>query len=99
MRDVIGGAISEVRLAAGQHKRERLLVITLLDEIAATGVLRSEYRQVGFDVGSIDPRIAVDGDPQLLSSAVVTPLQKAFNFTRAGSHLSLRTYTSDRRRV
>ena len=97
MREINGSALSEIRLAAGHYRRERLLVIALLDEIAATGVLHSEYRKVEFTMGPVDPRIAVDGDPQLLASAVTNVLQNAFKFTAAGGHVSLRTYTSDQR--
>jgi GH15 family glucan-1,4-alpha-glucosidase len=66
MREVIDCAVSKVRLAAGEHRRERLLVTTLLEDVAAAGAFHSEYRKVDFKVGPINPRIAVDGDPQLV---------------------------------
>ena len=97
MREIIGSALSEIRLATGKYRRERLFVMTLLDEIAATGVLHSEYGKVEFTMGPVDPRIAVDGDPQLLASAVTNVLQNAFTFTAAGGRVSLRTYTSNQR--
>lgn len=97
MRDVIGGALSEVRLAAGKQVRERLPVMKLLDEIAATGILHSEYGQIEFSVAPVDPELAVNGDPQLLASAVTNLLQNAFKFTPPGGHVSLRTYSSQGR--
>jgi signal transduction histidine kinase len=97
MRDLIGCAVAEVRLAAGKQRRERLPVITLLDEIAATGVLHSEYRNIEFSVGPVDPELAVNGDAQLLTSAVTNLLQNAFKYTPAGGHVSLQAHASEGR--
>ncbi len=97
MRDVVAGALSEVRLAAGQQVRKRVRVMTLIDEIAATGSLHSEYRQIEFSVAAVDPELAVDADPQLLASAVTNLLQNAFKYTPAGGHVSLQTYVSEGR--
>jgi len=98
MREVVGGALSEVRLAAGKQVRERLPVTTLIDEIAATGALHSEYRQIEFSsVAAVDPDLAVDADPQLLASAVTNLLQNAFKYTPVGGHVSLHTYVSEGR--
>jgi signal transduction histidine kinase len=76
--------LSEVRLAARQQRRERLSVSTFVDEIAATGMLHSEYRGIQFTVAPVDPALAVDGDPQLLASAVMNLLHNAFKYTPAG---------------
>lgn len=100
MREVVGGALSEVRLAAGKQVRERLPVTTLIDEIAATGALHSEYRQIEFSsVAAVDPDLAVDADPQLLASAVTNLLQNAFKFTAEGGHVSLRAHADAGRLV
>src|SRR5207245_9741135 len=90
LRDVVDRTLSEVRLAAGRQLRERLPVITLLDEIAAAGLLHAEYRDIAFTVDSIDPALAVDGDPQLLTSAVMNLLQNAFKHTPSGGNVVLR---------
>ena len=43
LQTLIDRTLSEVRLTAGQQRRERLSVTTLVDEIVANGVLYSEY--------------------------------------------------------
>jgi signal transduction histidine kinase len=84
LQDLVDRMLSEVRLAAGKHRPERLSVAPFVDEIAATGVLQSEYRGVLFTVLPVDPDLAIDGDPQLLASAVMNVLHNAFKFTPAG---------------
>jgi hypothetical protein len=39
----------------------------------------------------VDPRLALNADPQLLASAVMNLLNNAFKFTQAGGHVVLRT--------
>ena len=92
LRDTINGALTDVRLSSGKQQRQRLSVVQLFDEIAATGVLHSEYRKVRFTVDAVEPTLAVDADPQLLTSAVTNLLQNAFKFTAEGGHVSLRAH-------
>jgi signal transduction histidine kinase len=97
LRDLVDGMISEVRLAGGNPRRERLNVAAFLDDIAATAVLHSEYRGVRFTVTPVDPALAVDGDPQLLTSAVMNLLHNAFKYTRANGAVILRARAHDDR--
>jgi signal transduction histidine kinase len=90
LRDRVDRTLSEVRLAAGTQRRERLTVTSLMDEIAATGVLHSEYRGIRLTVLPVDPALAVDADPQLLTSAVMNLLHNAFKNTRVGGTVILR---------
>lgn len=92
LRDLVGRTLSEVRLAAGTQRRERLSVTTFVDEIAASGVLHSEYRGIHFTVVPVDPALAVDADPQLLTSAVMNLLHNAFKNTPAGGAVVLRAH-------
>jgi signal transduction histidine kinase len=99
IRGLIDRTLSEVRLAAGQQRNERLPVAGLVDEVAAAGVLHAEDRHVRFTVAPVDPALAVNGDPQLLTSAVMNLLQNAFKNTPAGGAVALRTLVRDRRLV
>jgi signal transduction histidine kinase len=84
-------SLSEVRLAAAQQKRERIMS-TFLDEIAATGMLHAEYRDMRFTVAPVDPAMAIEADPQLLASAAMNLLHNAFKNTRPGGHVVLRAH-------
>ena len=57
LRELIDRTLSEVRLEAGKQRRARVAVVTFIDEIAATGMLHSEYRQIRFTVDPIDPAL------------------------------------------
>jgi signal transduction histidine kinase len=92
LRDLVDRTLSEVRLASGKQRRERVSVTDFVDEIAAAGVLHSEYRGIRFVVVPVDPALAVEGDPQLLASAVMNLLHNAFKYTPAGGTVSLRAH-------
>jgi signal transduction histidine kinase len=92
LRDLIDSTLSEVRLAAGNQRRERVAVTALVDEIASAGVLHAEYRHITFTVSAIDPELSVDGDPQLLTSAVMNLLHNAFKNTPEGGAVTLRAF-------
>jgi signal transduction histidine kinase len=78
LREVIDGTLSEVRLEAGKQRPVRLPVVAFIDEIAATGLLHSEYRKIQFTLEPIDPALSIDADAQLLTSAVMNLLHNAF---------------------
>lgn len=89
--------LSQVRLAAGNLRRERLSVTTFLDEIAATGALHSEDRGIQFTVTPVDPDLGIEADPQLLTSAVMNLLHNAFKNTPVGGSVILRTHSEGNR--
>ena len=90
LREVIDRTLSEVRLEAGKQRRARLPVVTFIDEIAASGMLHSEYRHIQFTVEPIDPALSIEADPQLLTSAVMNLLHNAFKNTPSGGRVVLR---------
>jgi signal transduction histidine kinase len=90
LHELIDRTLSEVRLETAQHGRARFRVAAFIDEIAATGMLHSEYRDIRFVVAPIDPALAIDADPQLLASAVMNLVHNAFKNTPSGGHVALR---------
>jgi len=94
---VVDSTLCEVRLAAGKQRLERLSVATFLDEAAAAGMLLSEYRGVRLTVQHVDRELAVEGDPQLLASAVMNVLHNAFKYTPAGGTVSFGAHAQGQR--
>ena len=92
MRSLVDRTLSQVRLAAGSQRHERIRVSALIDEIAAVGFLHAEFREVPLAVGGVDPDLALIGDAQLLSSAVSNLLQNGFKNTRPGGTVTLRAF-------
>jgi signal transduction histidine kinase len=92
LRELIDRTLSEVRLEAGKRRRAHLPVAAFIDDVAASGMLHAEYREIRFDVEPVDPDLAVDADPQLLTSAVMNVLHNAFKNTPAGGRVVLRAH-------
>jgi len=90
LRGIVDSTLCEVRMAGTLPRREPLLVAPLVDGISAIGGLHAECRGLHFVVEPVDAALAVDGDPQLLASAVTAILNNAFKFTLAGGRVVLR---------
>jgi signal transduction histidine kinase len=97
LREVVDRTLSEVRLEAGPQRRARLSVVAFIDEIAATAILHSEYRDIRFTVDAIDPALSIDVDPPLLASAVMNLVHNAFKNTPSGGHVALRARAEEER--
>jgi len=90
LRDLVDNTLSDIRIAAKIQRSEHVPVAAFLNEVALAGDLHAESRAVRFVIDHVDPRLAVDADPQLLASAVMNLLNNAFKFTHAGGHVVLR---------
>lgn len=99
LRDLVDSALSEIRIAANQQRRQRVLVAPFLDEIFIAGNLHAESRGMAFTVDPGERTWAVTADPQVLASAVTNLLNNAFKFTPAGGHVVLRARTNDEARL
>lgn len=97
LRELIDRMLAEVRLEAGRQRRTRLPVATFIDDVAASGMLHSEYRKIQFTVEAVDPGLTIVADPQLLMSAVMNVLHNAFKNTPSGGHVVLRARSGDHR--
>lgn len=96
LRQLVDSTLSDIRLAAPEPPRERVVVAPFLHEIAAAGALDAEDRGLDFVVEPIDPGVAVAAAPQLLGAAVLNLLNNAFKYTRAHGRVVLRAHHDDR---
>ena len=96
LREIVDRTLSQVRLDARKQNRTRLPVVAFVDEIAATGALHSEYRDIQFTVEPVDSALFVDADPQLLTSAVLNLLHNAFKYTPPKGRVVLRARAEHR---
>jgi signal transduction histidine kinase len=97
LSDFVSSTEADVRLAAEEQRRERVLVASFLNDIASAGALHAAACELEFIVEPVNPEWAVTADTQLLGSAVTNLLNNAFKFTRAGGQVVLRVRTEDTR--
>lgn len=87
LRDLIETRLAEVRLAA----TSRVSLAAFVHEIAVAARPDAEHREIRLTIEPGDPALAVDVDPQLLASALMSLLQNAFEYTRPHGSVTLRT--------
>jgi signal transduction histidine kinase len=97
LQSLVDRELAEVRLGAGIHHRETVVVRDFLEDVEAAAVLEANARGVQFSVVSVSADVTVHVDRQILASVMANLLQNAFKFTRASGQVSLHAHaTSDR---
>jgi signal transduction histidine kinase len=94
LRELIDRSVSEVRLAAGTHQRERLRVAEFIEEMEINASADATNRGLQFSVESVDNKLLVDVDRHLFASAISNLLQNAFKFTRISGHVKVRIHST-----
>src|SRR6185503_1508697 len=69
LRDLVDSTLSDVRIAANITRQEHVSIAMFLEEIAIAASLHAGFRDLKFAIEKVDPRLVVNGDPQLLASA------------------------------
>jgi signal transduction histidine kinase len=93
LRNLIDRSLSEVRMTAGMPVYNHLFSLSdFIAEIKVSASLEAQVKECGLHVSDVDPRLAVDADRDLLSSAVGNLLQNAFKFTHSHSTVTLNAY-------
>jgi signal transduction histidine kinase len=98
LRVLIDRSLAEVRLSAGLAVQVRLFSLAdFVAEVRLSASLDAKARECVLHVSLVDPALAVDGDRDLLLSAVGNLLQNALKFTHHGTEVRLHTRaTADR---
>jgi signal transduction histidine kinase len=91
LRDLIDSALAEVRLEAVRHQPARVSLRGFVGEIAMAARLHADSRKVQLVVESVDPALAINVDPQLLTSALMNLLHNAFEYTHLAGRVVPRT--------
>lgn len=90
LRDLVDSTLSDIRMSANIARQERIPINVFLGEIALAANLHAQFRELRFQIAEVDPRLAVNTDPQLLASALMNLLNNAFKFTHTGGDVTLR---------
>lgn len=91
MRDLLDRSFAEVRLKAGIHKRARLSVATLIEDLTIAASVEASHRGLQLTVATVPEMLMIYADREILLSALSNLIQNAFKFTRPSGHVSLRT--------
>ena len=95
MRILVDRSLADVRLAAGLAARHALFAVAdFIAEVQVCAMLEANLRHCTLRVSEVDAGLAVDGDRDLLFSALGNLLQNAFKFTRPGTEVHLHVHAA-----
>jgi|GEM_PF-108054 signal transduction histidine kinase len=89
LRTLIDESLAEVRLEAGVLHVETISVAEFIEEVEIGALIQARSRGLNFAITSVDRSVAVEGDRQLLASAISNLLQNAFKLTPRRGNVSL----------
>ena len=97
MRDLLDTTIAEVRLAAGSQETKRMSLRRFMSDVEGAASLQAAQREMGLTFASAPEDVAVNADPQLLSSAFFNLLQNAFKYSVPHGNVAVRPRVDDGR--
>jgi signal transduction histidine kinase len=90
LRDLVDRSLADVRLDAGIENRNTISVAELVEELEIGTSMYAEKQHVRFVAPSVDRRVTIEGDRQIIAAAISNLLHNAFKFTRKQGSISLR---------
>ena len=94
LRDLIDRSLAAVRLEAGLHRRERVPLPQLMEEVELAAAIEAKARGLQLTVTPVEPGVEIDVDRQLVAAALANLMQNAFKFSPPNGHIVLRTDTA-----
>lgn len=91
LRDLVDGALAEVRIESGKQHWERVLVSDLLEEVETDASLHANEQGMPLFVSPAPRGLEVSVDRAIITAALHNLLQNAFKFSRPSGHVSLTT--------
>lgn len=92
MRALIDRTLADVRIDAGIQSTEPVSIARLVEEIGVVASLEANERGITLSVDPGPFDVVVNGDSQILASAVANLVQNAFKFTRTTGHIRVRAH-------
>jgi signal transduction histidine kinase len=97
LRDLVDRSLTEVRLDAALISRERVLLVSFIEEVKVDATIQARAQGLDLAVSQPDADVFVDVDRQVLAGALANLLQNAFKFTRPLTLVSLKTHATAER--
>ena len=98
LRNLIDRSLADVRVTAGMPARRELIsIVDFIADVRVTAGLEAQARGCEFTAGTVDAKLAVLVDRELLAAAVGNLLQNAFKFTERDTEVSLNAYAAGER--
>jgi signal transduction histidine kinase len=95
LRNLIDRSLADVRVSAGMPAHsEPLALASFIEEARIGASLEARARGCEFTVDAVDPKLAIEVDRDLLSSALGNLLQNAFKFTEQHTEVNLKAYAA-----
>ncbi len=90
IEDLIDRSLTEVRLRVDPKIHpESVLLLSLINQIAVTAGIEAKRKNQSLEI-QIDPKLTIDGDQQLIYSALSNLVQNALKYSRVGARIQIR---------
>lgn len=97
LRELVDRTLAQVRLDAGIDHSEPIEIASFLEEVEAAASIAAMERRLSFSIERGPAGVIVEGDRQLLGSAMSNLLHNAFKFTHDNGHVRIGTVATPER--
>ena len=97
MRVLLDRTLAEVRFNAKEQLRERVSIVSLIEEIEIVAAMEAPERDIQLSIDGGAGDVAVEADRQMLASALSNLVQNALKFTHPHGHVCVRAHAAGER--